>query len=289
MKVNITTPVTILSIIVLILIDGYFNVGHTRVAGAPAGCCGSIAVTSTCTSCHSGGPNTVQPGWITSTIPSTGYVPGTTYLITATATYTGRSRFGFEISPQNTAGTYLGTCSINPAEINFTQLVTGTSSRKYMTHRSAGTTGSTNSHTWTFNWTAPPAGSGPVTFYGAFLCANNNGGSSGDITYKSNLPVQEDVSTGISDNASGISNFNVFPNPATDHLTISYEVSEAGTVSIHLMDINGRVAALISPEEKTPGSYTNMLNIPFNVNNGIYFVEISSKTGKTARRILIQH
>src|SRR6267378_2573313 len=88
--------------------DGIYNQAHTKAAGAPAGYCGNP---TTCVACHSGS-NHNQTGWITSDIPVTGYVPGTTYSITATAKcpkYTTKNIFGFEISPQNAAKALTGT------------------------------------------------------------------------------------------------------------------------------------------------------------------------------------
>src|SRR6185436_7418712 len=89
------------------------------------------------------------------------------------------------VSPQSITGILLGTLIItNTVE---TQLV---GANKYVTHKFAGTSGS-GSRTWNFNWTAPVAGTGNVTFYGAFNCANNSGNSAGDTIYKSTLVVSE--------------------------------------------------------------------------------------------------
>lgn len=155
-------------------------------SGPAAGKCGAPSDNFTnCTSCHNGTAATAT-GWITSNIPSSGYIAGNTYTVSATATYPALVRFGFQISPQNSSGVKLGTLVITNSTT--TKLV-GTG--KYVEHTSAGTTGSTGSHTWTFNWIAPAAGSGPVNFYGAFNCANNNGSESGDHIYLSSLAVNE--------------------------------------------------------------------------------------------------
>jgi len=124
--------------------------------GAPPAKTGSPGDGSNCTECH-GGTATSVTGWITSNIPSGGYTPGQTYQITATNQLTGSGKFGFEVSPQNAAGTLLGTLAAGTNS----QLV---GSNKYVTHTNANTTVSS----WTFNWTAPAAGTGTVTFYGAF-------------------------------------------------------------------------------------------------------------------------
>lgn len=124
--------------------------------GAPAAVTGSPGDGSDCTQCH-GGTATTVAGWITSNIPASGYVPGQTYQITATNSITGSGKYGFEVSPQNAAGSQLGTLAVGSG----TKLVGGT---KYITHSNA----TSSLKTWTFNWTAPAAGTGDVTFYGSF-------------------------------------------------------------------------------------------------------------------------
>lgn len=152
----------------------------------PAGLTGSPGNNNqTCTACHSSSVST-KTGWITSNIPASGYVPGTTYTITGTATYAGRNTFGFEISPQDIAGNILGTVINTSSQTAI--LATG-----YIGQTSSGLSGS-GSKSWSFDWVAPSAGTGPVTFYGVFNCANGNGGDSGDIIYKSTLTVQEAAS-----------------------------------------------------------------------------------------------
>jgi len=124
--------------------------------GAPPAKTGSPGDGSNCTECHGGTPTSVT-GWITSNIPASGYTPGQSYQITATNQITGSGKFGFEVSPQNVAGDLLGTLTAGANN----QLV---GNNKYVTHVSANTSVSS----WTFTWTAPPAGTGQVTFYGAF-------------------------------------------------------------------------------------------------------------------------
>ena len=124
--------------------------------GAPAGYTGSPGDGKNCTDCHTGTASTVS-GWIISTIPSEGYVPGQTYQVTAINNITGSGKYGFEVSPQNASGSLLGTLAAGANN----QLV---GNNKYVTHISA----SSSLNQWTFSWTAPAAGTGDVTFYGAF-------------------------------------------------------------------------------------------------------------------------
>ena len=125
--------------------------------GAPAGMTGSPGDGNNCTSCH-GGTATTSTGWITSNIPAGGYIAGQTYQITATNSLTGSGKYGFEVSPQNASGTLLGTLTPG-ANCKFAD-----GNSKYITHTNA----TSGLNVWTFNWTAPAAGTGNVTFYGAF-------------------------------------------------------------------------------------------------------------------------
>jgi hypothetical protein len=167
-------------------------VGYSN--GAPAGRTGSPGDGSSCASsgCHSQTPATAS-GLISTNIPATGYVPGTTYTITASISHATRNEFGFQVSPQNATGSILGTLIVTNS--TQTKLV---GSGGYITHKSAGTAGSGNAKSWSFNWTAPSAGTGAVTFYGAFNSSNNNNGSSGDLITLSNTTVQEALPLSVS-------------------------------------------------------------------------------------------
>ena len=140
---------------------------------------------NTCTQCHTGTAIT-QTGWITSNIPVEGYTPGQTYTITASGTHNGVVKFGFEATAENNAAAKVGTFVItNSTETKLAN------NNKSVTHKSAGTTPTGNSKSWSFDWTAPAAGTGNVGFYAAFNAANGNGNTSGDVIYTTMLSVLE--------------------------------------------------------------------------------------------------
>jgi hypothetical protein len=170
----------------MLLLDASRNEVQSKISGAPAGytACPNEYSGRTCTSCHSDFNAASVSGWISSNVPAAGYTAGATYTITATATGAGFPVFGFEIAPLGAAGVLLGTPLItNTTE---TKLV----SSKYVTHTSSGISGS-GSKTWTFNWTAPAAGTGPVTFYGSFLLGDGDGGEGGDYVKTGTLTINE--------------------------------------------------------------------------------------------------
>lgn len=227
---------------------------HSDTSGAPAGRTGSPGDGSNCTvTCHTGNPPTVQAGLITSNIPGTGYAPGFTYHMTATVTFAGRTKFGFEVSPQSPTGTKLGNLVVtNTTE---TKILT---SGKYITHKSAGTSGPTGTRTWNFDWVAPAAGTGTVTFYGAFNCTNSSSTSAGDIVYLSTLVVNEDLS-GIHEQQAERNALKVWPTLAEQELFISpaFGSETEGAVQIKFYSLDGRlVKSMDVSEHPASGVYS---------------------------------
>jgi uncharacterized repeat protein (TIGR01451 family) len=93
-------------------------------------------------------------------------------------------RWGFQLTALDTSDEKAGEFqNINPA---LTQIIQGGpgGSRQYIEHAAGGTfVNQTGGASWTFNWTAPPADVGVVTFYAAGNHANNDGNTSGDFIY----------------------------------------------------------------------------------------------------------
>ena len=110
-------------------------------------------------SCHSSTSPTVVPAL--SGTPSSGYVPGTTYSLSISASGgpSGTSG-GFNLDSNH------GVFS-NPGQN--ARLSSGE-----VTHSNS------NSRAWSVDWTAPTTGSGDVVFYLAVNLVNGNGGTSGD-------------------------------------------------------------------------------------------------------------
>jgi len=187
-------------------------------SGSPAGYTGSPGDTHHCTSCHGGSATTVS-GWITSDIPASGYMAGVTYNITATVSGTGKK--GMEVSPQNIAGTQLG---ILTAGSN-SHLVGGT---KYVTQNSSGSTSSTV--IYNFTWTAPVAGTGEVTFYGAFTVGKSTTKLSTLVVNENAiLPLTAEVTASPGTLCAGeTSQLNVIPAGGSGAYTYSWSSVPAG-------------------------------------------------------------
>jgi uncharacterized protein (TIGR03437 family) len=141
----------------------------------------------TCNSCHTAGshqeintPNYNPAGGVQILGLPSAYVPGQTYTVTvrvtglaptAEQTQTAR-RWGYELTLLNASGSSTNTGTITLTDevattLRENQVVNG-QVRSYVSHTQDGTfLGVTESNSWFFNWTAPAASTGDITFYAA--------------------------------------------------------------------------------------------------------------------------
>lgn len=277
-----TKKTTLLSI--ALVFGGIFyasinNNAFTNPNGSPNGRTGSPGDgNNTCaiSGCHTGSAVQTRAGIITSNIPVEGYTPGQKYTITATTNST-RQNFGFQISPQSMSGALLGVMTItNPSETKLT------GAGKYITHTATAQSPS-GVKAWSFDWTAPAAGTGNVTFYGSFNYANGDGGTGGDSIVRSTLVVSEKLLSGVEANAFTKLGFNIFPMPASQELNLKNN-HNVYVSSVQIFDINGKL--MMSKEVETDGSIKmNIENLPV----GTYLINISDSNKSLATSKFIKN
>jgi len=214
----IVSFITITLFILVLTLDRehvYYST-QANTSGSPGAKTNSPADGSTCNTCHTGAINTGS-GMPSITAPSlsNGYVPGQTYTITATITNASINKFGFEVTVERDAdNSKIGTLIVTDGVR--TKFVNGGNA---ITHKIGGTGGS-GSNSWSFDWSAPSAGTGDVTFYGAFNASNGNNSTSGDIIYTTSFQVNENISASLNENNFD-SNFSTYPNPTKGKLFIN--------------------------------------------------------------------
>ncbi|MDZ4759057.1 MAG: choice-of-anchor V domain-containing protein [Bacteroidota bacterium] len=265
----------------IIILESFGTIQPRQKDGTEPGYTGSPGDSlKNCTVCHGGKATTVS-NWIESNIPTEGYTPGATYTITATNTESGGTRFGFEVSPQNISGDLLGKIVIT--DTTRTKLV---GNNKYITYTKYGVDG-IGKLSWKFDWVAPSANTGDVVFYGAFN-SNFEGHKDSDQTFLSTLKVNEKNPLAIAEKESKLNSFKVYPNPATDLVSISMDLKETSNLLIDVTDITGKQVAIISNEKQSAGALTTQFNTTI-LPSGNYFVRISVN-GKTAtQKLSIAH
>lgn len=274
---------TLLSIVVLMAFSGEgettHNLGGTPTGGGHSGDPAGGNKTCSKSGCHAGATDIILSGIISSNIPGAGYTGGNTYTITANFVRAGHTRYGFEATAQNASGVKLGTLANLSSN---TQLVFGTAG-KYISHTNTGVTGS-GSKTWNFLWTAPAAGLGPVTFYGAFNATNANGNSIGDSVFKSTLVVTE-APASVNDNYTNNFSLSTFPNPTQDNLNIQFTLTNSAPVQIDLFDIKGNNIGNLLSETENTGEVSKRFNVS-SYPQGIYFLRLNVEGDYTFHKFI---
>ncbi len=223
--------------------------------------------------CHVGGTPAVQTNQtitFTTNVPDTGYTPGSTYTFNVIISGTNpinptANEYGFEacvekLSNNTKTGTLIATNTTQ------TQVSAG-----YIKHKSVSPNGTNNMKTYSFNWTAPVTGNGPVKIYAVANISNNaNGDDAGDlIITNASDSIKEYIAPVVNGiNTANASKINVYPNPATDVAYITIP-NNLGTATINVYSLNG---SLVHTQANTNGTAT--LNTE-NWAKGSYLISIN--------------
>lgn len=136
-------------------------------------------------------------------------------------------------------------------------------------------TGGWGSISTTFTFSAVSTG----TIY--FLC-----GVHGPSGMKAQIVVNP---TGINEtSANFLNNYNLFPNPATSNVKVSFGLTEISTVNIKLFNVAGQeVKSFVNDLNLAIGNYEYNFELPPTIASGNYFIEVSSGTRKSTKKLLV--
>ncbi len=253
-------------LVLLIITIPFLIAAVTNVGGSVGGFSSSMGDNNeNCTKCHAGTAIN-KTAWISTNIPSSGYITGKTYKITVSGTHSGVVRFGFEATAEDLLGNKQGVISlIQPVK---TKLV---NSQKAITHTGLGYTPDGDNKSWEFNWKAPEIGTGDIIFSASLCAANGNMGTKGDQTYNSSITVTENPANSIN-NLGEYIDINIFPIPSKDFVNINFNDNKFLNYSV--MDVNSKIII----ENKDINSNEIIIDIS-TFSNGIYFIKFESKEG----------
>jgi hypothetical protein len=277
---------------------GYDCTGAETGLGNPAGCTAGCHTASTAI--------TVAIELDSAGVPTTHYKGGMAYTVKITGTNTSTtslSKFGLQLgsikgstalaTPVN-AGTWSTTCPAGthyaaPQANNF---VVGIVEQSSAIAATTGTGGSGTTYVKSFSWTAPVAGTGTISFWGAINAVNGDGNTSGDKTNSGHIVINEwggNSTTGIANAGNPTSDFKIslFPNPATENIHLTYSLGKQCAVSVKMFDLNGRLISDFLNEIQNEGAQNLDASIS-NLSKGIYFVVLNVDGLKTAKRLVIQ-
>lgn len=229
--------------------------------GPPDGVAGDPPAMSNCTQCHSSFPVNSGNGLLELVFGEPlAYSPGETYEMEVNlSSQDALTRWGFELtvlnSENNMAGELLVTDATN------TQLSDNSgASPDYLKQTATGTYAGQNSGNWIFSWTAPPEGTGPVTFYTAGNTANNNGSTSGDYIYTVSLTLDEDTNPVGDDLFVTIPREfaidAVYPNPFNPATRVRINLPEAANLRVVAYNALGQQVASLLDGYASAGQHT---------------------------------
>jgi hypothetical protein len=207
MRVATIAAASILCVLAIILSLPSQRSASANVPTPPAAKTGAPPAEGSCVDCHSGNSGNQLFTIVALPGTSTEYIPGDTYNIVVGIGDPNQMRWGFEATVlKDSDNTMAGTLTtlIDP---HVTTLSSG--GRTYACHTTNGVTspGDTNDGTfwgtdsgpvaWGFQWIAPPAGAGSVTFYAGGVAADGDGSDSGDNGYTATLTLTEGAATPV--------------------------------------------------------------------------------------------
>ncbi len=155
-----------------------------------------------------------------------------TYDISLKLEKEGAMRFGFQMvafnSDKESVGSFI-------ADENQNTGIQNSSGIEFINHKDA--VEATNSYTYNFQWQAPSADAGEITFFVSANTANGANGASGDYIYTSSKSINFTTSTGLETIEK--TSINIFPNPGNGIYSISNLPAESS--SLMLIDSKGEV------------------------------------------------
>jgi len=254
--------------------------------GAESACSGSYANFTGCSNggCHGGATATSTISCVIALdsaggVPTTQYVAGMTYTVTITGNNTsgdGNAYYGFQLTSikgaasaatVSNAGTWATTGL--PATTHIAPPTSYTYLNICEQSSKIAVTGTTI--TESFVWTAPVAGTGTISFWGAANFVNGDGSADRqDIWNTGSLVVTEEAPLGVA-TVVNTADVTVYPNPMTDLLNVAFNAAE-GNNGVTVYDLNGN---LIATQAVTAGSNVATFATA-SWANGMYYVSVSN-------------
>jgi hypothetical protein len=241
----------------------YSNGSEVNLTGSP------VDGPGTCSFCHSGGTATVVPSVTASPAFGSGntFIPGTTYTISIGES--GYPYFGFDLEICNknarvctdggTFGSPVKNCQFHTPASRFPTNVTHTGRIPA-------------SSTADFEWTAPSSGNAYV--YYCLNGVNGDGTNGGDRPHKDSLLLTPSSTTGIFARSVDKHSLNIFPNPASGSVCLSYKLEKRSRVSIELYDLEGKKLAVLFSQTLEAGDQGYTATLPAELSKGVYTIHL---------------
>lgn len=265
---------------------GFINKKNSSGKPGFTGSPGEATCSSSNGGCHGGGSSSASSVSLSS-VPAFAnnvYVPGSTYTISVTVSAAGFTRFGFGCEVLTATNTDAG---IMQNQGVGTKFLTAPNGRKNATQTTT-QTGNTGSFTFSFEWVAPAAGAGNITFYYAGNAVNGTGGTGGDLGINGSLVVNEASTIGIKEFSKNIESLTIsaFPNPANEFINISYDLSTNQTINMELVNAQGIVVKTVDKGFENTGKQSHFIGLK-SIPSGIYFLRVKAENVVIGQKTIV--
>ncbi len=85
--------------------------------------------------------------------------------------------------------------------------------------------------------------------------------------------------------ATNVTALNIFPNPSTDVISVSFNVVDASDVTVEVLDMTGKVIETVSNASQVSGVQNSVVDIA-NYAAGMYMINIETKDGSVQRKFV---
>jgi hypothetical protein len=252
------------------IFEMFSDIANANKASAPNGFTGAPGETD-CTTCHSG---TVNSGSGNVSIDfnsgATSYALNNSYNVKVDVNDGTGATYGFSLVALDQNGSNVGTINVTNTSNTKTSSQNG---KTYVTHKNAHTQ---VTNTWQFDWVAPSAGVGDVTFYVAGNASNGGNNNSGDKIYTSNKSINGPaVGVNMIEAGKGV---DVYPSIFKNELNVK-GINEIKCI-VSVYEINGSLVY----KNRIEGNKEKVLDLT-NLNKGIYIVHIEDEKRRYSYKV----
>lgn len=276
----LTLVIVITTSIVFIEIAYTSNNGKQCYTGSPG--------ENACNNCHNSNALNSGGGSVSILSPDMtnwSYIPGTTYTINVKVKKAGVGKFGFgfeALLPSGANGGLIQTTGSSNAK-TLAGTILG-NSRTNAVHKQPNHFGQ-DSLTFSFNWTAPAAGTGNITFYAAGNATNSANNSSGDFIYTTNQLVTEATNVNMAAMLTD-KKVTIFPNPGAKFISINLPESTANIeTQFKIFDVSG---VLVHQQNMQNDGNMNHFSVDLGfLDDGVYFVQLQNANWEHSQKLMI--
>ena len=82
-------------------------------------------------------------------------------------------------------------------------------------------------------------------------------------------------------------NLEIFPNPASDHVSVSFDLLDDKNVSIKMLNVLGQSVKTISKQQLSNGHHDVQLQVN-DLSKGIYFLNVDIDGALTTKKVVVE-